>query len=894
MALNSSDEALEILDKALQELSKNTALSKDTLNKINAALGKTTEVEKENADAVKKNTSTIKELTSALVSATKTAIDVGQSVRDNREDFTSLNPAIQATGDILKAGTNALGGTLEAAGESVSGLGGSSKKASAGLNVLGAALKGIGKITKTGGAALSELGVAYSQFAVGELQNVVTSFREVGSVGAIGTQGMTGLYDQATQAGISIGQFSKVVSENGPGLALAAGSTETGAKALAKLAENSKPFQREMLGLGYGISEQREYQARFLKYNRLVGQIDMKNDKDLSQASRQYMENLDMLSRLTGKSRDALAKEMDDRLSNVRYQASLQKIEAEGGAEARKQVDNTAAMLQSYIPEAAKGFQEGWENSATEAGQAFDRMFGDVGQAVREGLKSGKLKAGEATIMLRDELIRRQKDMGTAEVARLAGLGGPFNSLATAMQQASTARNLTREELEKAANSQGKAKKAQDKTTGEVIDAQESLQQMTNQMDKIVKENVLPNAAKYVKSYTQALETFVSWANKSMGTAETGETEGGGGVPSGGGAAAAQSTSAAEDMAWGGTNVAGMGTAAVPSDISGDKPGGAAGGGSTQQILDTIKSKESGGNYQAQAKGSSASGAYQFTDSTWQGLTKKYGIGAEFAKAKDAPQQIQDAVAAKYVDELMKKAGGDVSKIPLAWYTGNLQGKMSDQAIALNAGLTPEKYQEKWMSQYNKMASAGAVAGGSVQPTTVAEAPIQVPAGRPGSPSANIAARQAREAAQAQEKLTTVASAGNTQRDEAYLAEVRKISDQEARLAAAKERVMEARKQMAYKNPNGKIIVQSGEPFAAQGGVFSGPKTGYNATLHGNEAVVPLPSGDKIPVEMGGISDLFDEQVSIMTSQIERMDELVKLLRTGTDISNRILRVSQV
>lgn len=36
------------------------------------------------------------------------------------------------------------------------------------------------------------------------------------------------------------------------------------------------------------------------------------------------------------------------------------------------------------------------------------------------------------------------------------------------------------------------------------------------------------------------------------------------------------------------------------------------------------------------------------------------------------------------------------------------------------------------------------------------------------------------------------------------------------------------------------------------GGIADGPQGGYSATLHGREAVVPLPNGDKIPVEMKG------------------------------------------
>ncbi len=52
------------------------------------------------------------------------------------------------------------------------------------------------------------------------------------------------------------------------------------------------------------------------------------------------------------------------------------------------------------------------------------------------------------------------------------------------------------------------------------------------------------------------------------------------------------------------------------------------------QILSTIRQVESSNNYGAQAKGSSASGAYQFIDSTWQASTKKFGLGTEYARAR--------------------------------------------------------------------------------------------------------------------------------------------------------------------------------------------------------------------------------------------------------------------
>ena len=49
----------------------------------------------------------------------------------------------------------------------------------------------------------------------------------------------------------------------------------------------------------------------------------------------------------------------------------------------------------------------------------------------------------------------------------------------------------------------------------------------------------------------------------------------------------------------------------------------------------------------------------------------------------------------------------------------------------------------------------------------------------------------------------------------------------------------------------GGVMSPSGKSFA-YGGVASGPQSGYQATLHGNEAVIPLGNDKAVPVEMRG------------------------------------------
>jgi hypothetical protein len=80
--------------------------------------------------------------------------------------------------------------------------------------------------------------------------------------------------------------------------------------------------------------------------------------------------------------------------------------------------------------------------------------------------------------------------------------------------------------------------------------------------------------------------------------------------------------------------------------------------------------------------------------------------------------------------------------------------------------------------------------------------------------------------------------------------------------------------------------------FARDGGVFSGPKSGYAATLHGTEAVVPLPDGKTIPVEMPALTDSMSEQSGILTAQLMKLDELISAMRDNTNVTTKILQAT--
>ena len=125
-------------------------------------------------------------------------------------------------------------------------------------------------------------------------------------------------------------------------------------------------------------------------------------------------------------------------------------------------------------------------------------------------------------------------------------------------------------------------------------------------------------------------------------------------------------------------------------------------------ILDTIRTQESSGDNTARSPGSTASGAYQFLDTTWAG----YG---GYPSAYLAPAAVQDARAAVWVTGILAANNGVVESIPVTWYIGHVPAVGSaewDTVPYPEAGntITPRQYVTRWLATYAiKIASAASV-----------------------------------------------------------------------------------------------------------------------------------------------------------------------------------------
>lgn len=989
---------LEILEQANKEMARTGMISAQTLSKMNKAVAGNANAYKENTKAVDEKTEVIDKLTKGFISAAK---DIGRSagdIRSNREDFTSLNSSIELTGKAFSKASGVIGGALGGLGEAASGLGSMTKSLKGISAFAGGALKLLGDGVEKGGKAIAEMGVAFGQFATGELQNVVEAYRKVGAAGAIGAGGMTELYDTAVQTGLSLKQFSDIVARNSQSLAFAGGSTLEGTKALANLTESSRGFEDQMLKLGYSFEEQRDYAAKMLERNRVLGNIDINDRQRLSFANKQYLLQLDELSRLTGKSKDELAKKLADDTRNVRWQATLRMAESKYGLTASQTMQNVAEVIEARSSkEIADGLRETFANKGSEAAQKFALATGGMADQVIEDLKTGRISQEEAIFQIEESLKKRYASLGGDRWAQQVGkMGTAYEEVLPGLMKVSAGANDTVKSLTAAKDAQVEAMNSTDKTTEQTTDAQKALRDMGMELDRVVKDKVLPHAGTAIKGFTQALNKVVDLVQKELdialepATTQTPEqaaeqakivnkaqqdkeiynspefkewqkAQGAGKLSSGmygkHGVDAyrqATGTTAPAPTPPASPTPAPMPPApptpvppvepvtptppaepAIPPVIPAGRPGSP-----TWNLAEKAKAEskasidkektlsprdkayqESITALEEQSKAAEKNMARAFKDRRVTQTISPAAGPSSVTPSTAAPSPASTGPGSKRSDDTLyigPTSNGPSTDSRIGWVGG-----VAPQAVGAAApGMSPVggTNPSGILDMIGRLESGGdynkLVGGQKANLTTMTIAQVmnmqsQMPGA--GFASSAIGKYQFIKSTLAEQVAKLGLDPNTTKFDQSTQDQLAmSLLDQVGLRAYTSGRM--SKEDFLHKmsrvwaslptDPSGRgfydkvgsnkslIGWQDALASFADGGIASGPKDGYLSMMHGTEAVVPLPNGNQIPVEMSGVSEAVETQMAAMMDQVSRLDELVRLMKSGQDISTRLLKAS--
>jgi hypothetical protein len=596
---------------------------------------------------------------------------VAEAMEELRKTGTLSAEALAKLGGNSVSAGKALEGYTKAVLGAGSAVGGMAKAVAQGegqFSSLGASISGLtsvigklaGALPLVGGAAkaLAEGVGEAAKFVLDQLDVMARNYQTLGDASAGAADGVDGLLRQFNQMGnYSLPAFSKAVRANTLGLAAFQGTAAQGAEELSKVsgALTTGNTAQRFLKLGMSLDAVGDATTEYLATSARYGILQGSTTEELTKKTQNYIEEVDKIARLTGQTREAQQKEAQKSLVDARFRAKIADMEASGQGAQAEELRKYVEGLGGAAGDAARALITGipLTKEAAKANLFANDAIRQNTMAIQEG-KAATVAIADTQQAMADGTVRFGKQIMYAG-DQFGGIAvQAFDTAAILKEQNKLmATGMTREQAIEAI--QKKQMTASGKNTEEFTKAQLAVANSSKNLQSLgfsLAEAAIPA----VELFATTLDKVTGFVNKKFGL--------GGTVP------------------------------ARPTE-------GPTGGADVDRIMSTIRTRESGGNYGAQAKGSSASGAYQFIDSTWQGLTKKYGIGQEFGKAKLAPKEIQDAIAKAYVNDILKQAGGDVSKVPLAWYTGNTQGKMSASALAANNGLTPEAYQSKWMGEYS-------------------------------------------------------------------------------------------------------------------------------------------------------------------------------------------------
>ena len=164
----------------------------------------------------------------------------------------------------------------------------------------------------------------------GYLEESLDSFRAVSDVGAGLGNSMMEVAQAAADTGMSLSEFSSFVKQNADALQAFGGGAAGGVREFQRLSkELRKGVGADLFNLGFTIQDMNEGLVTMAGIQaRQIG-VDRLNSRNLTNSTASYLTELDKLSRLTGKSREQMAEQMNQNSRDMRVRVAEAQMDEE-------------------------------------------------------------------------------------------------------------------------------------------------------------------------------------------------------------------------------------------------------------------------------------------------------------------------------------------------------------------------------------------------------------------------------------------------------------------------------------------------------------------------------------------------------------------------------------
>jgi hypothetical protein len=616
-------------------------------------------------------------------------------------DLTKVSKTTVEAFNDAKAGiknyTFQLNQSLKQLGNSVLGLGTAMLKGEQGASVYNSSIESAADAIDAFAAKFGFLGKLIGNLITAGARYVVEvnkqsdalfkSYQDLSRAGAASAGGITTVYKQMQQFGYNIeqlGDFGKLIKENSESLAVMGGTVNQGVKQFGDLAQGVQRsgLQTQFMQMGLTVDQINSGMAGYLKIQNLTGSAAKQTNQQLVQGAAAYIEQLDLLTKLTGKSSETLQKEQEENLSNERYALHYRELKQRadaGDIEAKNQLAAETLALSQVSGETKTAFQDTMAGYAasSEAGSKLFLTAPEVANRLQSGLKNID-DTNKTFDLLKGSTTNIMNQFG--EVGKAAGdLGKTFLPVKE-MMAIEALKGTAEERYAAAKREQEQQKNNLDAATKAQVQLRQDQMETTKAAQNLVNVGINPTT-KAMQKLAGATESVVS---KLPGTgADTGTSGSGrGGDPTGGGIFS-QLFGMGGSVSSGGNSLAGLPVKSAESTAGGDV---------TEQLATVARAIYS--NLSGDIKYFSA-----FNDKTHQGFdyasAHKTGTALDFvlndpSKAAQVASMIQGMAGVKsvrdeYNNPSPKSSGGHIHvEVPGAEFGGILSGPKSGYQAMLH------------------------------------------------------------------------------------------------------------------------------------------------------------------------------------------------------------------
>ena len=285
-----------------------------------------------------------------------------------------------------------------------------------------------------GGLTMLAGGVVKLAKVAGEQSDALyKGFQDLSKSGGAASDGMSGLFGDIQKLGLGfqdLESYTQLIASSSKELALFGGSVIDGRKQFANIGKSMEPFRESLFNAGMNQVEINEASMAYLRLQSRIGQTQNKTTQQLAEGARKYLIEQDALTKLTGMTRKEQEDAREEIRSQERFAAKLMEMRAKGQNNEAKALEDTFLILKSQSKEAAQGFADVSTGMIT-TDAAQKSYLATQGESMRtaQRIQAGELNAAQGAQRVAAAHGATAKAMG-ATLGQMGVYNSTFGDLA--------------------------------------------------------------------------------------------------------------------------------------------------------------------------------------------------------------------------------------------------------------------------------------------------------------------------------------------------------------------------------------------------------------------------------------------------------------------------------